>query len=148
MTCFRNQWSALQVYLSDGRLPIDNGLSERTIRLLTIGRCNWLFFGHPRAAFSRLAMFSIVSSAHRHQLVLQDYLEDVFQSLSYAAQRSPAELKLGSPLLRHLQPDEWSKANPKLVHEFRRDEQQNRQKINQAKRSQRRLPAVASVDQR
>lgn len=148
VTYFRNQWSALQVYLSDGRLPFDNGLSERTIRPLTIGRGNWLFLGHPRAALSRLAMFSIVSSARRHQLVMQDYLEDVFRSLSYAAQRSPAELELGSPLLRRLLPDEWSKANPKSVHTFRRDEQQDRQKIKQVKRAQRRLPAVASADQR
>ena len=44
----RNQWSALQVYLRDGRLPIDNDQSEQTIRPLTVGRSNWLFLGHPR----------------------------------------------------------------------------------------------------
>ena len=46
----RNQWSALKVYLSDGRIPIDNDQSERIIRPLTVGRGNWLFLGHPRAA--------------------------------------------------------------------------------------------------
>jgi len=33
-----NQWSALQLYLKDGSLPIDNNQSERVIRPLTIGR--------------------------------------------------------------------------------------------------------------
>ena len=34
----RNQWSALTLYLGDGRIPIDNGQSEQIIRPLTVGR--------------------------------------------------------------------------------------------------------------
>ena len=75
----RNQWSALQVYLRDGRIPIDNDQSEQTIRPLTVGRSNWLFLGHPHAAPGRLQLYSIVSSAHRHHLVIHDYLEDVLR---------------------------------------------------------------------
>ena len=57
----RNHWSALMVYLGDGRIPIDNNQSQQTIRPLTVGRANWLFLGHPNAAPGRLQMYSIVS---------------------------------------------------------------------------------------
>jgi hypothetical protein len=70
----RNQWTALRRYLSDGRIPIDNNQSEQEIRPLTVGRKNWTFLGHPRAAAGRLQLVSIASSAARHHLVIQDYL--------------------------------------------------------------------------
>ena len=45
MTYARNQRAALRQYVSDGRLTIDNNVSERTLRLQAIGRKNWEFFG-------------------------------------------------------------------------------------------------------
>jgi hypothetical protein len=104
----RNQWSALRMYLSDPRVPIDNDQSEQTIRPLTVGRANWLFLGHPRAAAGRLQLYSIVSSAHRHHLVLDDYLEDVLRKLADAQQNHPADLAPGSPYLLDLLPDRWA----------------------------------------
>jgi hypothetical protein len=98
----------LQVYLRDGRLPIDNDQSEQTIRPLTVGRSNWLFLGHPRAAAGRLQLYSIVSSAHRHHLVIQDYLEDVLRRLADAQQNHPSDLELGAPYLLDLLPDRWA----------------------------------------
>jgi transposase len=71
----RNQWSALTVYLGDPRIPIDNAQSEQIIRPLTVGRNNWQFLGHPQAAAGRLQLYSVVSSAHRHHLIIDDYLE-------------------------------------------------------------------------
>ncbi len=50
----QNQWQALRRYTEDGRLSIDNNVSERTLRHQAIGRKNWLFLGSeqagPRAA--------------------------------------------------------------------------------------------------
>jgi len=40
-----NQWEALQRYTSDGDLHIDNNVSERTLKLIGVGRLNWLFVG-------------------------------------------------------------------------------------------------------
>ena len=111
----RNQWAALRVYLSDGHIPIDNNQSERAIRPLTVGRSNWLFLGHPRAAAGRLQMYSIVSSAHRHHLVIGEYLEDVLCKLCDAQQNRPADLEPGSPYLRELLPDHWALAHPDSV---------------------------------
>jgi transposase len=101
----------LQDNLSDGRIPIDNIASERTLRPWTIGRKNWLFLGHPEAVERRLQLYSVVSSVVRHQLVLQDYLIDAFGRLSQAQQQSPRDLELGSDLLLSLLPDRWAAPN-------------------------------------
>ncbi len=127
----RNQWSALQVYLTDGRIPIDNDHSEQRIRPLTIGRNNWLFLGHPAAAEGRLQLYSLVSSAQRHHLVLQDYLEDVLSKLAEAQQRHPEDLELGSAYLLELLPDRWAAAHPKSVRQERIAE---KQRVSDAKR--------------
>ena len=120
-----NQWDALRRYLTDGQLPIDNNHSERVIRPLTIGRKNWMFLGSADSAPGRMKLFSIVSSAKRHCLSIQDYLEDIFLKLSQASQRSPQDLELGSQLLKSLLPDRWAAIHPEHVHHERiQDKQQ------------------------
>ena len=118
----RNHWVALQRYLSDARLPIDNNQSERTIRPFVIGRHNWTFLGHPQAAPGRLKLFSIASSAHRHGPMVHDYFEDVLRKLAHAQQREPHLLKSGSAYLQALLPDRWAQANSASVCHDRRDE--------------------------
>lgn len=118
----RNQWEALQRYLNDGHLPLDNNHSERMIRPLTVGRKNWMFLGSTMAAPGRMKLFSIVSSAKRHCLSLQDYLEDIFLKLSQAAQHRPGDLVPGSPLLLSLLPDRWGATHPQHVNHSRLQE--------------------------
>jgi transposase len=139
VTYLTNQWTALQVYLSDGRIPIDNISSERTLRPWTIGRKNWLFLGHPEAAERRLQLYSVVSSAVRHQLVLQDYLSDAFSRLSQAQQQSPRDLELGSDLLLSLLPDRWAAAHPESICVGRREESRHRSEVVRMKRARYRL---------
>lgn len=120
----RNQWTSLQWYLHDGRLPIDNNQSERTIRPLTIGRKNWLFLGSAEAAPGRMKLFSIISSAQRHSLSIQDYLEDLLFRLSQAKQHDPKQLEMGSSLVLSLLPDRWGATHPQHVHQPRLTERQ------------------------
>jgi transposase len=118
----RNHWVALQRYLHDARLPIDNNQSERTIRPFVLGRRNWTFLGHPQAAPGRLKLFSIASSAHRHGLMVEDYFEDVLKKLAHAQQHEPHLLQPGSEYLRALLPDHWARSNPTSVcHDRRRE---------------------------
>jgi transposase len=137
----RNQWSALTVYLSDGRIPIDNDQSEQIIRPLVVGRGNWLFLGHPQAAPGRLQLYSVVSSAHRHHLVIEDYLDDVLRKLADAEQNHPADVEPGSPYLVDLLPDRWASAHPQSV---RRDRIEERQEVSDAKRWRRARARVAA----
>ena len=137
----RNHWSALMVYLSDARIPIDNDQSERAIRPLTVGRVNWLFLAHPDAAPGRMQMFSIVSSAHRHHLVIADYLEDVLYKLADAQQNHPSHLELGAPYLLDLLPDRWAQAHPESIRQNRAEE---REIVSDAKRSKRAKKRIAA----
>jgi hypothetical protein len=130
----RNQWSALTLYLGDPRIPIDNAQSEQILRPLTVGRNNWQFLGHPKAATGRLQLYSVVSSAHRHHLMIDDYLEDVLRKLADAQQNHPADLELGSPYLADLLPDRWGLAHPQSVRE---DRAEDRAMVFEAKRRRR-----------
>ncbi len=137
----RNHWSALMVYLSDPRIPIDNDQSERAIRPLTVGRANWLFLAHPGAAPGRMQMFSIVSSAHRHHLVIADYLEDVLYKLADAQQNHPSHLELAAPYLLDLLPDRWAQAHPESI---RQDRAEEREIVSDAKRGKRAKKRIAA----
>ena len=44
----RDHWDALTRFLSDGRLDIDNGIVERELRRVALGRKNSLFAGPSR----------------------------------------------------------------------------------------------------
>jgi hypothetical protein len=100
----------------------------------TVGRSNWLFLGHPAAAAGRLQLYSVVSSAHRHHLVIDDYLEDVLRRLADAQQNHPADLAPGSPYLLDLLPDRWAVAHPQSI---RRNRIEEREAVWDAKRRRR-----------
>jgi transposase len=140
----RNQWSALQIYLSDGRIPIDNDQSEQTIRPLAVSRKNWMFIGHPQAGAGRMQLYSVVSSAHRHHLVIHDYLEDVLRKLADAEQNHPASLELGSPYLLDLLPDHWALAHPQSVRKGRIAETEIVSDAKRRRRTRKRVQARAA----
>ena len=93
--------AALRRYCTDGRLAIDNNVSERTLREFVVGRKNWLFFGSPEAARLSAIVMSVLSSARRHGLNEWEYLVDVLYRLSDL--RSQGSM---SDLL----PDRWEKS--------------------------------------
>lgn len=75
------EWQALSRYLSDGRLEIDNNLTENAIRPSAVGKKNWLFIGHPQAGWRSAVIYSIIVSCRRHSIEPWDYLRDVLQRL-------------------------------------------------------------------
>ena len=78
------QWPYLINYIEDGRLEIDNNLSERGIKPFVIGRKNWLFMGNERGAKATTNLFSLIETAKAHQLNPFDYLQHVFEKLPLA----------------------------------------------------------------
>jgi transposase len=140
----RNQWSALTVYLGDPRIPIDNAQSEQIIRPLTVGRNNWQFLGHPQAAAGRLQLYSIVSSAHRHHLMIDDYLDDVLRKLADAQQNHPADLEPGAPYMVDLLPDRWALAHPRSLREGRAEDRETVFETKRLRRAKARMLARAN----
>jgi len=76
-----NQWQALQRYTSDGDLHIDNNLSERTLKLIGIGRNNWLFVGSDQGGHTAAVLFSFTATCKHLGIDTFAYLRDVFTRL-------------------------------------------------------------------
>ena len=48
-----NHWAALQVYVSNAHVPIDNNLTEQLMKQVAIGRKNWRAPEVPRRTSGR-----------------------------------------------------------------------------------------------
>jgi len=97
-----NQWVALQRYLEDGRLAIDNNATERSLRGVAVGRKNWLFTGSEPGGRRAAVLYSIVESCRRLRLDPFAYIRDVLPRLaSHPAreveQLTPAGWKIAFP---------------------------------------------------
>lgn len=73
-----NQKDALERFLTDGRLPIHNNLSELQLRREKVGAKNWLFLGSPDGAEANAIFTSLLASCQMHQLDPWSYLRDLF----------------------------------------------------------------------
>lgn len=54
-----NQWEYLTRYISDGRMPIDNNILERDIRVFATGRKSWLFSDTADGAKASAVIYSL-----------------------------------------------------------------------------------------
>jgi transposase len=81
VTYATNQWPTLGVYLTDGRLTIDNGPAEQAIRPLAVGRKNWLHLGGDGALRPTAVLPSVTASVRRHGLDPWVYLRHVLTEL-------------------------------------------------------------------
>jgi hypothetical protein len=77
----QNQWKALNSYVTQGFLAIDNNASERALKRVAIGRKNWLFAGHDAAAENHARLWSLIASAERHTIDPQRYLTSVLAKI-------------------------------------------------------------------
>ena len=75
------QWSALEVYLEDGRVEIDNNLVENAIRPTAIGKKNWLFIGEADAGERGAIIYTLIECCRRRGLDPYAYLRDVLTRL-------------------------------------------------------------------
>jgi transposase len=76
-----NQWQALERYTTDGDLHIDNNLSERILKLIGIGRRNWLFLGSDQGGQTAAVLFSFTATCKHLGIDPFAYLRDVFERL-------------------------------------------------------------------
>jgi len=81
ITYTTNQWKALNVYVTDGDLTIDNNASERALRGVVVGRKNWLFWGSDVGGQTAAVLTSCVATCKRHGIEPWSYLSDVLTRL-------------------------------------------------------------------
>lgn len=77
-----NQWAALCVYTTDGRLAIDNNASENALRRVAVGRKNWLFAGSDNGGRTAATLFSLIATCQRHEVEPMAYLRDVLTRIA------------------------------------------------------------------
>ena len=76
------QWEALKVYVTDGRLEIDNNRSERAMKPVAVGRKNWLFVQTEGGGKTAAIMMSLVQTAEAAGVNAKLYLRDVLQRIA------------------------------------------------------------------
>ena len=101
-----NHWSAFVRYTEDGRLSLDNNLSERTLRLIAVGRSNWKFVGSAKAGERAAVHYSVVGTCRHLGLDAAAYLREVLPALHALGEKPTAEQ------LQPLLPDVWAKRQP------------------------------------
>ena len=102
VTYLKGQWPTLGVFLSDGRIELDNGAAERALRGIAVGRGNWLFAGSDASAQRAAILYTVITSAKPHGLEPYAYLRDLREKLGG-----------GWPhrRLEELMPDRWGQAH-------------------------------------
>jgi transposase len=95
-----NQWAALQRFVEDGRLAIDNNRAENQLRVVAVGRKNWLFAGSFEGARRAALLYSIVQSCKLVDVAPFLYLKDVLLRIATHPHR----------LIDQLTPKRWAEA--------------------------------------
>ncbi|SNT16650.1 transposase domain-containing protein, partial [Antarctobacter heliothermus] len=72
---------AFSLFLSDGRVAIDNNPAERALRPIGIGRKNWLFAGADTGAETLARAMTIIETAKLNGLDPQAYLADILNRI-------------------------------------------------------------------
>jgi transposase len=101
------QWKPLTRYLKDGRLPIDNGGVERAIRVVAVGRRNYLFVGSDGGGVRAAIAYTVLGNCMNAGVNPWAYLKDVLEKISDGWPRDDIE---------ELLPTNWAKAHPEHCH--------------------------------
>jgi len=77
-----SRWRALTRYTDDGLLEIDNSAAERALRVVALGRKNFLFAGSDCGGDRAAAMYSLIGSAKLNGLDPELYLRTVLAQIA------------------------------------------------------------------
>jgi hypothetical protein len=113
--------------LDDPQLPPDNNECEQLMRQAAIGRKNWLFAGSLEGGQRSADFMTLVSSAHRNDLEVWSYVNDVLK-----------RLLAGESNYEALLPWNWAAANPQSVRTYRQSERTEREIFKREQRARRR----------
>lgn len=75
------QWEELNVFCSDGAVPVDNNVSEREMERVVLNRKNSLFVGNARGGRTAAILASLTSTCRRHGVDPQLYLTQLLGNL-------------------------------------------------------------------
>jgi transposase len=70
------RWEALLRYIDDGGIEIDNNAAERALRVVALGRKNYLFAGSDAGGERAAAIYSLIGTAKLNGIDPEAYLRD------------------------------------------------------------------------
>jgi len=76
------RWRALLRYREDGRIELDNNAAERALRVVALGRKNYLFAGSDSGGERAAVIYSLVGTAKLNGLDPEAYLREVLQRIA------------------------------------------------------------------
>jgi transposase len=123
----RNHFVELRRYLDDARLPMDNNETEQLMKQVALGRKAWLFAGSVLGGERSAGFLTLVSSAHRSDLDVWLYVNDVLE-----------QLLAGTTDYEPLLPWNWAASHPEAIRQYRVEERRERSVRRAAKRANRR----------
>ncbi len=74
-------WQALTRFITDTAIPPDNNRSERALRVVALGRKNFLFAGNKDAGENLAALYTVVATCVANEVDPLAYLTDVLTRL-------------------------------------------------------------------
>jgi len=77
-----SRWNALTRFVEDGHLEIDNNAAERALRVVALGRKNYLFAGSNAGGERAAAIYSLLGSAKLNGLDPELYLHHVLDRIA------------------------------------------------------------------
>jgi len=77
-----SRWPALTRYVDNGQLEIDNNAAERALRVVALGRKNFLFAGSNAGGERAAAIYSLLGSARLNGLDPEFYLHHVLERIA------------------------------------------------------------------
>ena len=96
-----NNWEALERYLEQGYLAIDNNLSERTLRAIALGRNNWGVIGSETGGRTAAVLYTMVGTCKHLGIDPFAYLREALPGLFALGEKPTAEQ------LAEWLPDRW-----------------------------------------
>jgi hypothetical protein len=76
------RWPALTVFFDDGRVEMDNNAAERALRVVAIGRKNYLFAGSDAGGERAAAVYSLLGSAKLNGIDPEAYMTEVLRRIA------------------------------------------------------------------
>jgi len=77
-----NQWSALTYYADNGWVEADNNLAENALRMVSLGRKNFLFFGSDHGGERGALLYGLIGTCRLNSIDPERYLHHILNVIA------------------------------------------------------------------
>lgn len=98
-----NNWLALTRYVTQDYLTLTNNTTEQTMRIVAIGRKNFLFVGSERGGEAAAIFYSLIQTCKSHDINVQECLTNLLTQLPVTSKDDIDQLLPSYIAKNHLQ---------------------------------------------